>query len=53
MVMDAGPYQDWMKAFDNHERAQRRWEAANKLGNPALINYTRTDLEQAAAELAE
>ncbi len=51
MVMEVGPYQEWMQAFDRHEHAKRRWEAANALGDQGLINYTRSDLDQAAQVL--
>lgn len=51
MIMDAGPFQNWIRAFDRHEQAKRRWDAANAIGNQGLINYLRADLDQAAQEL--
>ncbi len=50
-ILDAGPVQDWIKAFDEHERAKQRWEAANRMANQALINYLRTDMDRAAQAL--
>jgi hypothetical protein len=50
-ILDAGPFQTWISAFDRHERAQRRYEAAGRLNNRELIDYLRGDLDQAAAEL--
>lgn len=48
MVMDAGPYQEWMKAFDRHEQAKRRWDAAHAIGDQGLITYLRAELDQTA-----
>jgi len=50
-IVDAGPYQDWIRAFDQHERAERRHEAAWGIGNQALIAYLRLELDTAAKEL--
>lgn len=50
-ILDAGPYQAWIKAFDEHERAERRFEAASRLGNQALIAYLRAQREEAAQTL--
>lgn len=50
-ILDAGPFQDWIRAFDRHERAQKRYDAASRTGNEALINYLRPELDEAGREL--
>lgn len=50
-ILDAGPFQDWIRAFDRHEQAQRRHDAAGRTGNKALINYLRPELDAAARDL--
>lgn len=49
-ILDASLYQYWISAFDRHDRARKRYEAATATGNGALIDYLRNDLEQAAHE---
>lgn len=50
-ILDAGPMQDWIRAFDRHELSKRRWDAANATGNRALIDYLRGDVDSAARDL--
>lgn len=50
-ILDAGPFQDWIRAFDRQERAQKRYDAAGQTGNEALINYLRPELDEAGREL--
>ena len=50
-ILDAGPFQDWIGAFDRHERAQKRYNAAGGTGNEALINYLRPELDEAGRDL--
>ena len=50
-IMDAGPFQDWIRAFDHHEQARKRYDAAGQTGNAALIEYLRPGLEDAARAL--
>jgi hypothetical protein len=50
-MLDAGPFQEWVRAFDMHERAQRRYEAAGRTGNQALIDYLRPGLEETRRDL--
>ncbi|HCB76765.1 MAG TPA: hypothetical protein DEP91_11450 [Sphingomonas bacterium] len=50
-ILDAGPFQDWIRAFDRHERAQKRYAAAGRIRNEALINYLRPELDEAGREL--
>ena len=50
-ILDAGLYQAWIAAFDNHDRAERRLVAAGATGNRDLIEYVRGLSEQAAQEL--
>lgn len=50
-ILDAGPFQDWIRAFDRHERAQKRYDAAGRIWNEALINYLRPELDEAGREL--
>jgi signal-transduction protein with cAMP-binding, CBS, and nucleotidyltransferase domain len=49
-IVDAGIYQDWIRAFDNWERAQRRYDAAPVVGDRALMNYLHASLQSAARE---
>ncbi len=49
-VMDAGLYQAWIRAFDNWDRAQRRFGAAGAINDAALTNYLRGDWETARRE---
>ena len=46
-ILDASPFQTWMTAFDNWDRAQRRYNAAGQLGNQELVAYLRPLLDQA------
>lgn len=48
MIMDVGLQQNWVSAFDNWERAQKRFDAAGQIGNAALINYLRDHVDTAA-----
>lgn len=50
-ILDAGPIQDWIRAFDSHERAKRRFDAASATGNQVLMNYLRQEMEDAARNL--
>lgn len=50
-ILDSGPFQDWIRAFDRHERAQKRYDAAGRIRNEALINYLRPELDEAGREL--
>ena len=50
VILDAGPYQEWIRAFDNWDRAKRRFEAAGAQGNSALTDYLRGSLETARQE---
>lgn len=50
-IIDAGQYQDWIRAFDRHERAKRRSDAAGATGNQALIDYLRPELDEANRDL--
>lgn len=50
-MIDVGLFQNWIQAFDNHERAQRRYDAAAKLGDRALIDYLRPELDAASGRL--
>jgi hypothetical protein len=50
-ILDAGPFQDWIRAFDGYERAQRRYDAAGRTGNQALVDYLRPELEAASRDL--
>jgi len=50
-LLDAGPYQDWIRAFDNWERAKSRFDAAGRTGNQALIEYLRPHVDRAQREL--
>lgn len=45
MILDMGPIQDWINAQDAYGRAKTRHDAAQATGNRALIDYTRSDLE--------
>jgi len=49
--MDVGPIQDWIRAFDAYDRAERRYEAAALTGNKELIAYVASDLESARRAL--
>lgn len=49
-ILDAGAYQAWIAAFDNWDRAQRRFDAAGRLGNGALTDYLRGNLERASRD---
>lgn len=50
-ILDASPFEDWIRAFDNHERARKRFDEANTTGNKALINYLRQEVDDAAKNL--
>jgi len=50
-MLDASPFQEWVRAFDGYERAKRRWDAAGATGNRALIDYLRPELEGASRDL--
>jgi len=50
-ILDASPFQNWMRAFDNWDRAQRRYDAAGRSGNNALISYVEADMESARLSL--
>ncbi len=50
-ILDAGPFQDWIRAFDRHERAQKRYDAAGRTGNEALIKYLRPESDEAGRDL--
>jgi hypothetical protein len=50
-ILDAGPFLDWIRAFDGHQQAQKRYNAAGGTGNDALINYLRPKLDEAARDL--
>lgn len=50
-ILDAGPFQDWIRAFDRNERAQKRYDAAGRTGNEALIKYLRPELDEAGRDL--
>ena len=50
-IIDAGPFQDWVRAFDRHDQAQPRHDAAGRIGNQALIQHLRSELDAAAREL--
>lgn len=49
-ILDAGVYQDWIRAFDRWEQAQRRYDAGAAFGNSALTEYLRGSLETARQE---
>jgi hypothetical protein len=49
-ILDAGVYQDWIRAFDHWEQAERRYNAAAAFGNNALTEYLRRSLEAARQE---
>ena len=46
-ILDAGPYQEWTAAFDDWERAKRRYDAAHALQNSGLTEHLRQRLEEA------
>lgn len=50
-ILDVGPFQEWIKAHENYERAKRLWDAANRLGHQQLIMYVRADMDQAERAL--
>jgi len=52
-ILDAGPYQEWTRAFDRYDRAKRRSDAAGQMGIAALNDYLRADLDQSAYDLQQ
>ncbi len=50
-MLDASPFQEWVRAFDEYERAKRRWDAAGATGNQALIDHLRPELDEASRDL--
>lgn len=50
-ILDAAPVQDWIRAFDNWDRAQRRLNAAQPTLNQTLIEYLKADVENARLQL--
>lgn len=49
-IVDVGVYQDWIRAFDRWEQAQRRYDKAPVVGDPGLVNYLHASLQSAAYE---
>ena len=49
-IPDAGIYQDWIRAFDRWEQAQRRYDKAPAVGDRALMDYLHASLQSAAQE---
>jgi hypothetical protein len=49
-IHDAGMYEDWIRAFDKFERAQRRYDAAPVVGDRGLVDYLRASFQSAAQE---
>ena len=47
-ILDSEPFQTWITAFDRWEQAERRCEAAAKIGHQPLVEYLRMQREQAA-----
>jgi len=50
-IMDDAPYQAWMAAHDQYERAESRWNAANRTQNRSLVARTQADMENARQRL--
>ena len=46
-IIDADPVQDWTRAFDTWDRAQRRYDAAAAMGHKQLIAQLGVELEKA------
>lgn len=49
-ILDASIYQAWIRAFDNFEQAQRRYDKAPAVGDPGLTAYMRASFQSAAQE---
>ncbi len=50
-LIDAGLFQNWKRAFDNHDRIERQWRAAGATNNKALIDHLTVELNVAGQEL--
>ena len=50
-ILDAGPFQDWIRAVERSERAHRLNDAAGITGNRALIAEMRKNLDVVDREL--
>ena len=50
-IIDTGPYQAWVQAFDRYERAERRYNAAANLNHAGLMQHLAAERESARMSL--
>lgn len=50
-LVDAALFQNWKRAFDNHDRIERQWQAAGATNNQALIDHLAAEKNIAGQEL--
>jgi hypothetical protein len=46
-MVDVGEFQEWIRAYDNWERAQRRYDALSAFDNGPFTEFLRESLETA------